>query len=103
MTFIILTDRPGYKSSLYSTKDSSPLKSAYSPANKRKDTYRPSYQQSNQSSDDRPPSPSGRSDISESTTVLMAGFEAYKPISRSGRVAVIYLQLICVFVGFITI
>lgn len=80
----MVLDRAGYKS-IYGTRDSSLATPLYSPPNRRKDSYRAPYQPSNQSSDDRPPSPSGRSDISDSTTVLMAGYEAYKPLSRSGR------------------
>lgn len=79
--YLFFSDRPtGYKQPL--------LSSVYSPTSQRKE-YRSSYQLSNQSSDDRPPSPSGRSDISESTTVLMAGFESYKPLNRSGESAII--------------
>ncbi|XP_067946112.1 dynactin subunit 1-like isoform X2 [Watersipora subatra] len=69
---------------VYGSKDSPLGKSAYSPPSRRNDNYRPSYQPSNHSSDDRPPSPSGRSDISDSTTALMAGYETYRPLSRSG-------------------
>lgn len=76
-------ERPSLKTVYGSRDTSSLLDSGYNLANQRKDPYRPSYQASNQSSDDRPPSPSGRSDISESTTVLMAGYEAYRPLSRT--------------------